>query len=325
MRSPRPRPPRTRVLDGLNAVLRRAVDRELRVVEPDRKDPGIAELVAHLRSPLELRYAVYDLDSATLYTVHNAGLFSNLSVTMWSIADLIGLGHVPERIDFGLGFDAYKDEPHADIAPDLFEPVDPAGRARIAAMSADAFGRFGHHGPYEALDLETLGLLRATYLRPNGAVAARSDELRRRYLDPDARYVGAWIRGTDKWSEVAPVDSAVYIDTVEAMLDAGEVDRVLVQTDQAQIRDVVTTWFEGRCDVFSALPVTSGATAIFDTDIDDGRRVDSAVDLLATAAVVADMERVVTATSNIGAWLVLLRGTVAGVHQARDGLLVPLG
>lgn len=272
-----------------------------------------------------LRYGVYDIETGTLHVVHDAGLFSCLSVTLWTVAELVARGHVPRRVDLDHTLLAYRDSRGTDMHAELFEPVDPTRLEQITAQPKSRFARFDHHGDYRDLDLVSLTLLRETYLRFNESVTRRRAELCNESLAPDLRYLGVSIRGTDKAEEVFPVDSSVYLETARGFLDAGRVDRVFVQTDQAQVRSLFLRELAGRCDVVERLPVTEGGVAIHDLEAIDGRRVDFARDMLAAVSILAEMPFVLTHTGNIAAWTVLLRGSVDGVYQAQAGRLVPLG
>lgn len=310
----------------VNGILRRAVEVEVRPVDiPRRRHERFLPRSAW-RSAVKLPYGVFDPRSGTLHVVHDAGLFSCLSVTLWSLADLLRDGHVPRRLNLDRTLRAFRDQAQDDIQAALFTTVvDPAGLARLGEMDSSRLVRFDHHGDYRDLDFEVLTALRETYLPVSPAVLERAAELERDFLVAGARYGAVCIRGTDKATEVVPLDSALYVEAARSLLDEGIVDRILIQTDQAQIARLFEREFAGRCDRFTVLPVTETLQGIHLSTAVDGRRLEFARDMLAAVMLIAAMPRVITHTGNVGAWTTLFRGSGVGVIQATPTGFVSLG
>lgn len=290
---------------------------ELKALFPDRD----------LRKAIKLEYGVFDREREELLVLHDAGFFSCVSVTVWSICELLAAGHVPKAINFTGTLSLFKDGSVADVYPDFFEmDLSTAAIDEMLQYEPSRFKRFDHHGDYNDLDHELLSLLIRTYLQLNPIVTERADLLRLRYLVPDRRYVGVCIRGTDKALEVPPTDSSFYVEAVDQLLERDQVDRVLIQTDQAQVCELFRSYFNDKCDVFENLPRTTGRVAIHHLpETRDGRGGELAKNMLAAVSTISTMRHIVTHTGNIGAWIVLMRGSSTHVRQATPDGIVELG
>ncbi|MEQ8717520.1 MAG: hypothetical protein RIE08_07895 [Acidimicrobiales bacterium] len=301
----------------VNGILRRAVEIEARPVDVPRRRHERFLPRSVWRRAIKLEYGVYDEGSGTLHVVHDYGLFSCLSVTLWSLADLFRDGHVPRRLNLDRTLGAFRDPGRDTTGSVLFTTdVDPVGLDRLKEMQPSRLVRFDHHGDYGQFDFEVLTALRETYLAVSPAVLERAAELEREFLVAGARYGAVCIRGTDKAREVIPLDSALYVEAARSLLDEGAVDRILIQTDQAQIARLFEREFAGRCDRFTVLPVTETLQGIHLSTAVDGRRLEFARDMVAAVMVIAGMPRVITHTGNVGAWTTLFRGSGEGVIQA---------
>ena len=272
---------------------------------------------------LKLEHGIYEPESGELFIFHDTGLFSCLSVTLWCLCDLISAGYVPKKVNFSGTLTAYKDAPGLDVYPELFETVlSESVRKEILQLSKGRSQRFNHHGNYKTLDCEWLSLLARTYLNINSSVNEHTQLLRTRNIVPGKRYVGVWYRGTDKSIEVMPTDSSFYIEATERLLEKRLVDRILIQTDQAQVCDLFKRYFGDICDFIDELPRTEGSTAFHRSDEINGQRADHATNMLAAVSIIASMPYVISYTGNIGAWIVLMRGSSQNVWQATpDGIV----
>ena len=268
---------------------------------------------------IELEYGVFDPVNGEFFLSHDTGLFSCLSVTLWSLSDLLDAGHIPRKINFQNSLSAYQDEPHTDDPfLMLFRP--PANQNAHGIITAGEhtrrIGRFGHHLPYAALDYAALAPLLANFFSPTQQIVDRQENFRSRYLVAGQRYIGVCIRGTDKGTEVPHTDSSLYIERADALLSQGLADRVFIQTDQVQIYDIFKHRFEGICDAVEDLPRTSGMVVMHKTAAVHGQRIIFAQDMIAAVSMIANMPHVITHTGNIGAWISLMRGNATNVWQA---------
>ena len=267
---------------------------------------------------IELEYGIFDQNQGEFFLSHDAGLFSCLSVTLWSICDLLEADYTPKKINFRNSLSAYQDAPiTGDPYVLMFKTsTGKEGMPRLSMQHAQKYRRFDHHAPYGKLDFEALKPLVNTYFNPIQYIQDRIQSFHSQYLVTGQRYVGVCIRGTDKGTEVPHTDSSLYIECAEALLDKGLVDRVFIQTDQAQIYNIFKHRFQGICDAVEDLPRTSGKVVIHNTAAVEGRRITFAQDMLAVVTMMSAMPYVITHTGNVGAWITLMRGNAHHVWQA---------
>ena len=267
---------------------------------------------------IELEYGIFDQDQGEFFLSHDAGLFSCLSVTLWSICDLLDAGYTPRKVNFRNSLTAYQDAPNmGDPYAQMFNiSVVKDGMSGSHTQHAPKYDRFDHHAPYRKLDFEALKPLVEHYFSPIQSILDRIQTFHSQYLVAGQRYVGVCIRGTDKGTEVPHTDSSFYIERAEALLDKGLVDRVFIQTDQAQIYDSFKHRFQGICDAVEDLPRTGGKVVIHNTAAVEGRRITFAQDMLAVVTMMSAMPYVITHTGNVGAWITLMRGNAHHVWQA---------
>lgn len=267
-----------------------------------------------------LEHGIFDPVRGTLYIFHDTGLFSCLSVTLWCLCDLFRKGHATLRIDFSATLSAYKDEPNTDVYPELFvQEVSAENLNELLMYPPNRFQHFDHHGNYSEIDFEIISKLIATYFNFNPSIRERARAFEARFLRKGQRYVGLCVRGTDKSTEISPTDSAFYVEVLDSMLQTGKVDRILIQTDQAQFFDLFAGYFRGICDSIDVLPRTGGKVVVHRTDAIHGRRVKFALNMMAAVLLLSEMPYIITHTGNVGAWILLLRGSCKNVLQATPG------
>lgn len=261
---------------------------------------------------------------------HDSGFFSNCSTTLETLVHLRAWGYEPDEPDTSRIYHGYRDHGAArDVHRDIFVH-DPSVPLPPREAIADPFALFyaGHnHEHYRERDFEGIAPFMHRYFTPRPAVRMVQRQLASRVRYDPARTVALCWRGTDKHLEVRPTEIGEYIALADRLLSTGEVERVLIQTDQVQAREAVVAHFGDRCLFFDALPVSTGDKALHHTDLarehglsrgEFGPRLVAAIDLVAQA------RHVITHTGNVGLWIALLRGTADRLWQFdRECRLVP--
>lgn len=263
---------------------------------------------------------------------HDSGFFSNSSTTLETLVHLAAWGILPDAPDCSSSYTAFREPLETlDVHGALFEhhpevPLPPRGEI------PDPFALFyagHHHLHYRDRDFARIVPFIDRYFRPSASVRGEAARLRAAAGYDPARTVALCWRGTDKHLEVPPTDVGDYIALADRLLSAGEVDRVLIQTDQAQAREAVRDYFGERCVFFADLPVSSGDRAMHQTDLSGEHamsRSDFARRLVAAVHLVAQARHVVTHTGNVGLWIALFRGSAERLWQFdRDCKLVEPG
>jgi len=268
---------------------------------------------------LELSYhGAMDVVSGTLCCGHNAGFFSNCTVTLWNLAEVLQAGQPwPQRIDFSRAFSAYRSPlgEGADLYPVFFEPprtAMPDGRRRLP--------RVKHHGLYRFVPYGSLAPIMEHYFRPSVAVRSLEQHLIERHGIDLARTIAVVYRGTDKVAEVRLAEPEAYLAQTRTLLARHPAHRVLIQTDERAVRDLFCETFGDRCFFLPEMPVSGGGIAVHDL-ADEAlqmHRTDFGALLVAVTHLLSRAAIVVNHTGNMALWICLWRGHCRGVEQFDD-------
>lgn len=246
----------------------------------------------------------------TFHLTHDAGFFSMCSV---GLAELCREKTPTSAVfankafsNFGKDtgknpWDFYFRQPREDISAP-FSEKNPFGR------------RLRHHSDYTTLPLKRVRQHMARYFYPGDEVKRIEAELVAKYAIKPSRTITVCYRGTDKGTEIAIADPEVYLEKTRALLKRHPRSRVLVQTDQSQVRDFLMNNLGDCAFYIDEMPVTETSTAIHQV-INQHQQVSFGQTLLAAVLIMASTKHLVTHTGNMALWTVLYRGHVRGVTQ----------
>jgi len=133
--------------------------------------------------------------------------------------------------------------------------------------------------------------------------------------------IGLCYRGTDKWLEIAQIQPEYYIQEVKRLITKEPGLRILIQTDQQQIRDLLAEALGERAFFLSELPVSSSPIPVH--DLSDSERGISNFEndqrMLAVVTILSKCKYTITHTGSIGLWTYLFRGTPRNTCQLKPG------
>jgi hypothetical protein len=254
--------------------------------------------------------------SCDYFSLHNSGLYSNVSTALHDVLVLHRAGIAVRKIEFSAGMTFFKDEIRKDVYPLFFEALREPGPALPADLTFDAYDV---HKVYKQLPLLALSKAADVLFKPSTRVFNEAREIVKAAGVEPARTIAICYRGTNKGREVllAPIDH--YIAVAENIDKAtGTNLDILIQTDQAQARWAVIDRFGPRVRFFKDLPVTTGSTPIhklkFGTEVTLTRE-DFAIRMMAAVVVLSQCAYVVTHSGNVGAWIAILRGSAQNLYQ----------
>jgi len=174
---------------------------------------------------------------------------------------------------------------------------------------------------YEDLDFEKLNPYIQNYFLPSEIVRAKQEELLRNYNIEYENTIGLCYRGTDKWLEIAQIQPEYYVQEVKRLIAQDPELKVLIQTDQLQIRDRFVRALGERAFFLSELPVSSSAIGIHAmSESERGiSNFELGIRLLAAVTILAKCKYTITHTGSIGLWTYLFRGTPKNGCQLKPG------
>lgn len=247
-------------------------------------------------------------ESGAFHLRHDSGFFSNCSVTLLELARA---SRSITRIDTSDSFSWFKSEPGSDVWSRFFSDAIVLAPRRYGEWSE----RLLHHSRYRTIDLSIIQPLLTSYFHPSNLVLSRQRELLNRYDIDLSKTLAMNYRGTDKGREISLSPVEEWLETTRRALKKlpGET-RLLIQTDQEQVRQRFLAEFPHQAFFFEEMPVTRGQQVIHEI-LDVEERDDFAVNLLASTLILANCNRLITHKGNVALWTVLFRGHSVGMTQ----------
>lgn len=267
---------------------------------------------------LELSYqGVFNARDGVLSCGHNAGFFSNCTVTLWNVSELWQRQRrVPTRLDFSRAFSSYRNEAQivarVDLYPLFFSPGPLPLTDRGARMP-----RINHHGLYGLINYAAYAHCVEAFFQPSAAALDWQRRLVDRYRIVPERTIAVVYRGTDKGREVGLADPQHYLRSAVALLNKHPDFRVWIQTDERRVRQMFVDALKDRCFYLEEMPVSDSGEVVHDLD-DRALRLDRSefgILLVAVTHLLSKSAYVVNHTGNMALWVCLYRGHARGVIQ----------
>ncbi|MGP8069928.1 MAG: hypothetical protein ACLP5V_08565 [Candidatus Bathyarchaeia archaeon] len=247
-------------------------------------------------------------------TPGHTGLFGVCTVTLWALTSKYP-SDTFVKVNWS-GQDIWRDSDQAgeNLFNLYFEPntnVDTRQLPQVLPLD--------YHGVYSALPFNKLNPYVQNYFVPSNAIRKKQEELVSKYNIDYEKTVALWYRGTDKWIELSPIPPRYHILETARLLATDDDLRVLVQTDQEQIRDECMMHFGKRGFYFDELPVTSSLTGVHHIPAESRgmSNFQFGINLLAVVNIIARCRYIVSGTGNLAFWACLYRGSAKNTAQFR--------
>jgi hypothetical protein len=266
----------------------------------------------------------FNIESDTLYCGWNAGFFSNCSIALRSLIDLFHQDMTPNKIDFSNSFLSYKTKEQIKENLDLF-PYYFSIDDRYAIPHNKKIYKPLTHGIYKNLGYASLNPFMQKYFNLSSHILNIQSALIEKYKFDPAKIIAVVYRGTDKYQEVKLASPQLYLSKAEALLRQNTDFKVLIQTDQKQVRDLFIDRFKGQCLSFEEMAVTEGKVGLHLLDEDYLRlnKFEFGKTILAVTHLIAKCKFIVNHTGNMALWICLFRGNASNMLQFdRKGNLV---
>jgi hypothetical protein len=247
----------------------------------------------------------------TLFPTHNSGLFSCLTTTIWTLSEAMHSGICCTRINNKFGMHEFKRNWNRDEWSYLFRQPGKTEAEELSLSPQRAHGYFDQHGDYTRIvtqerSVAWFGKLLSTYFHPSDEVRDRARFFIEKYAISPDHTIAVCYRGTDKHTEITPTPLSQYFDYVDQEIAKTQNSRVLIQTDQLQVRDLFLARYKQNCSFINELPATSGNTVLHYTNLRGDPR-DFAINLYAMTLALANTKQLITHTGNVGFFLSLHR------------------
>lgn len=203
-------------------------------------------------------------------------------------------------------------QPNLDLYPILFEVPHFSG-----PLSLELLTRVDPHRRYALSGLEKLSPFIQHWFTPSSEVQILSKLFESKYHLVSNKTIAVVYRGTDKHTEVQLSSVHNYIKLTRQLLAKYSDHRVLIQTDQLQVRDLFLSEFGERCFSFQEMPVSAGNSAVHSlSEVELGMsKLEFSKTFLAVSLLLSKCHLLVNHTGNTGLWLCLYRGSTKNMYQ----------
>lgn len=255
------------------------------------------------------QYGFFSQETSTYFVTWNCGFFSILSTCLLNLAKLNGECN---NINATLGFSLFKDDPRQDCWY-IFFKASPKHTERLLHEESQFRHVLLHHSRYERLNFVEASLMIQRYFQPSDQIIEIANSLKKKYQIEPNNTCCIYYRGTDKHTEIESVSPDIYLEKTKRMIADEPGLRVLIQTDQEQIRQYLHHELGDRSFYFHELSTTSGDEG-FHFCIQDEKLM-FAKTFLAVQLIMAQSRFLITGTTNVAYWTVLFRGNCENVIQ----------
>ena len=266
---------------------------------------------------------LYNFKTATLHSNWIGGFYANCSMALLALIQLANRGIVPDRILMDEEWDCVcsrKEKGSIDLYPLLFKDE----INQCIPLHADV-PLFDSHGRYGWLGAERyVPFLRRWFKPTDEAFRLRDSILAANKIDV-SKTIAVVYRGTDKNREVVLANPDDYIAITRKLLKEKPDHRILIQTDQTQVRDKFLNCFGQACFFLPELPSTTSGTPIHSLPIDElgMDKLNYSLILQAVMLILSQCNLVVNHTGNMALWIILYRGSSHNTFQFdRNGVCV---
>jgi len=270
---------------------------------------------------------LYRFEDRSLHIGHSSGFFSNVTVTLLALCDLLNDGLEVEQIHYRYSFATYRGAEQPIYDHDLYPEYFALNRSmRLPDPLPRRF--VDHHGLYDELDYKCLNMLVRRYFTPSPRINDIVSGWETKYGFDGSKTIGVCYRGTDKQREVTLAQPSAFLEATRRIVQSHPECRVLIQTDQLQVRDLFLREFGDCCWYLEEMPVTGGGFALQHLSSSE-RGVDRFIfgqRIVATALMLSKCAHLVNHTGNMGFWIALLRGHYGSAIQFGPGgrILTPV-
>ena len=275
--------------------------------------PNISLPYAYSLDVLNHGLVVHVDEQHVLFPTHNAGLFSCLCTMIWCVRELQLRGRpIPTVYNNSFGMHYFKSHHFANSYLNYFlEPAE-YSLGQVSKLNAlSSIAEFDHHGSYRELylDILTADWIDAyldCYMRPSAELSSRIDFFIEKYCLLSKKTIAVCYRGTDKILEVTPDPVERYVVEARNLFNLFGADQLLIQTDQAQVKDFFLAEFPDNCVFIKELPTTE-----LDVVMHRQRHIvldpeSWTMDLIAMVFAVSRCQAIVCHTGNIGFFIAML-------------------
>lgn len=281
------------------------------------------------------RYGFVDTHHGTYYPIlgslypsryTGSGFFVAATKLLLTVLECQKLQIPIRNVDNTLSMEMYKDRDFVNNWSAFYADIDQHSAENFAqqkqSFNRDALRSLSPHGDYleifHELGAEWIASFLDIYCRPSLSSQLLSDQYTRSLGISRLQPLAMYYRGTDKYREIEPIPTEEVFSFVDQYCQSHSATKLLIQTDQQQVRDSAKQHYGDRCIYIRDLPVTTGSVALHHLSDHPHSREYTGQQLVAMADTIGRCPTLVTTTGNVGFFLAMKVFARGGkVHQMR--------
>ncbi len=259
----------------------------------------------------------FDVEKKRLYSGQNSGFFWNCTATLRDIIELHCKYNVlPKSIDFSRAFRKYRAASESCKDIDLY-PFFFTTKINTSLELKGQLSTVKHHGVYRLVNFKLYSPLINRYFGLSEPVLNLQNMLVERYDIEPAKMIAVCYRGTDKYKECKLASPELYLSEAKRLLVRNPDHRVLIQTDDKEVRNLFVDSLGAKCFFFREMPVSGGTTPVhkLSEQAMQMNKMQFGQLLLAVTHLLSNSHYVINHTGNVALWLCLFRGSAERVLQ----------
>jgi len=256
-----------------------------------------------------------------IYNRWNSGFYSNSYQTFLSLIMCLNSGIIPDKINYAQGFWYFKRDKNLDIYP-LFYKTNyninelPVNKNLFLPDSFNGANTY-NLDTIKLYNFEDYTKILNCFFSPSDQINTIKQQLISKYNINFERTISVFYRGTDKHTECRLPSKEYVLEQTKKLTNIHPECRVLIQTDQLQVRDFFKQEFGEKCFYFDEAVVTdtSKVTWLIIHEETNDDPIAKAQIFDAVLRLVAECKYVVNHTGNCGAFVDLFRGNMENTFK----------
>lgn len=259
-----------------------------------------------------------DPNKKVLYTIHNAGFFSNCTIRLMDIVWFFNTQkQLPDEVHSETQFINYKLNPGDNLVPYFFSESDATFEYKQDVQirwdcMAIQFDK------YSNLDFNALKPFVDKYFAPGKEVVKTLEQHQAKYKFDFDNLCAVFYRGNDKAREMKIPSYDVFIQKAKEIKATNPNIRFLIQPDETEFLNEFMREFPDTIYISETGHIPKQDSAVF-LRTKNQKRAEHAKHFFASVIAMSKCKHVITHSGNGALWLALYRGNAENIHQWFDG------
>lgn len=250
------------------------------------------------------------------------GFFSTCTVACYDIIEHIKKYQSVPEVDLSKSFKWYKDFSHQNVYDMCFK-FNKSQELNINKISKMDYTK-NQLFHYNNEDFVNLKPIIQKWFKPSDPVLDYVEFFIKKYEIDTNKTLAICFRGTDKYKEVGETSYEIFLSHVPKIIKNKGINRVFIQTDQAQFIDFFKNSFpDTPFFIIEEIPTTTSNIQLYrQGGVITENRVVSAQMFLASTQILSSCKFLINHTGNVARWITKYRGSAYNTIQYQNNQLL---